>query len=329
MEAKSERLKKFGRASRGSVSVLVFQEQNHQGAASNTYFLSVLSSTQKEQLCTNTSDTVGWKRKPPPYVDHLDITVNFSSHHVAPASLFAPLSLFMPDAIVQYDHLDPHIHEDRRLVLLANFPEDPNVLEHLKLDDWKKVFPYLDRLKRARLLGGLGMRHMKISRCLHWKLRQSVEAYLGFVFQSIVSGTYRVKALTLRYALLAIGIEVQAGGDGCVQLTNIDHHEDKGFKLSRLAITDRWGMYREFDIDGNHLHARPCRKMRTNTGCPRALQFDGCGCACPYLHARSSELGKWLVASARNETSKQPTPWDRLLAHKDDDGLCYCLVSRT
>ena len=60
--------------------------------------------------------------------------------------------------------------------------------------------------------------------------------------------------------------------------------------------------------------------MRTKTGCPRALRFDGCGCACPYLHARSSELGKWLVASARNETSKEPTPWDRLLAHKDDDG---------
>ena len=50
-------------------------------------FLRVLSSTLKEQLCTNTSDTLGWKRKPPPYVDHLDITVNFSNNHVAPASI--------------------------------------------------------------------------------------------------------------------------------------------------------------------------------------------------------------------------------------------------
>ena len=120
-------------------------------------FLSVLSSTLKEQLCTNTSDTLGWKRKPPPYVDHLDITVNFSNNHVALASLFAPLSLFMPDVTVQYNRLRPRIEEDRRLVLLADFPEGPNVLEHLKLDDWKKAFPCLDRLKRVRLLGGLGM----------------------------------------------------------------------------------------------------------------------------------------------------------------------------
>ena len=54
---------------------------------------------------------------------------------------FPPLSLFMPDVTAQYNHLDPHIEEDRRLVLLADFPEGPNVLEHLKLDDWKKTFP--------------------------------------------------------------------------------------------------------------------------------------------------------------------------------------------
>ena len=67
--------------------------------------------------------------------------MNFSNNQVAPASLVAPLSLFMPDVTVQYNRLDPHIEEDRRLVLLANFPEDPNVLEHVKLDDWKKVSP--------------------------------------------------------------------------------------------------------------------------------------------------------------------------------------------
>ena len=90
--------------------------------------------------------------------------------------------------------------------------------------------------------------------------------------------------------------------------------------MTRFAITDRWGMYREFDECGNRLHACPCHKMRTKTGCPRALRFDGCGCACPYLHARSSELGKWLVASARKEARREPAPWDRLLALKDSRG---------
>ena len=42
---------------------------------------------------------------------------------------------------------------------------------------------------------------------------------------------------------------------------------------------------------------------------------------CLPVPARPQQrAGKWLVASARNETSKEPTLWDRLLAHKDDDG---------
>ena len=176
-------------------------------------------------------------------------------------------------------------------MLVADFPEDPNVLERLKLDDWKKAFPFLERLERVRLLGGLGMRLMGISRCLHWELRQSVEGHLGFVLQSILTGAYPITVLTLSSALLAIGIEVQSGDHGRVELTNIDLHQKKGFKLTRFAITDRWGMYREFDEDGGQLHARVCHKMRTKTGCARALRFDGCGCDCPYLHARSSELG--------------------------------------
>ena len=135
-----------------------------------------------------------------------------------------------------------------------------------------------------------------------------------------MSGAPPVKVLTLKSALLAVGIEVQSGGDGCVQLTNIDLHQEKGFKVTRFAITDRWGMYREFDEDGGQLHARVCHMMRTKGGCPRALRFQGCGCACPYLHARSSELGKWLVASARKEARKGPRPWDRLLALKDSKG---------
>ena len=235
----------------------------------------------------------------------------------------------MPDAIVQYDHLDPHIHEGRRLVLLANFPEGPNVLEHLKLDDWKKVSPCLDRLKRVRLLGGLGMRLMQISRCLHWELRQSVEGYLGFVLQSIVTGAYPIAVLTLSSALLAVGIEVQSGDHGRVELTNIDHHQEKGFKVTRFAITDRWGMYREFDECGNHLHARPCRKMRTKTGCPRALRFDGCGCACPYLHARSSELGNGSQPALGTRPAKSRRPGIAFWLTRMTTAVCYCLVSRT
>ena len=222
--------------------------------------------------------------------------------------------------------MDPHDQEDRRLLLLADFPENPNVLEHLQLDDWKKEFPFLDQLKKVRLLGGRGMRLMGISRCLHWELRQSVEGYLGFVLQSIVTGTYPIEILTLRSALLAVGIEVKPRdhgwpGDGArLGLTNIDMHQEKGFKVNRFAITDRWGMYREFDEDGGQLHARPCHNMRNRHGCARALRFSLCGCACPYLHARTSGLGKWLVSIARKEIRKEPPAWDRLVAHKDGQG---------
>ena len=255
-----------------------------------------------------------------PYVDHLDITVPYTTEYIAPPLLFPPLSLLMPDEIVDYDSQDPHVQEDRRLVLVAHCPENPNVLEHIQLDNWILEWPRLDRVKRVRLLGGLGMRLMGISRCLHWELRQSVEGYLGFVLQSIITGAYPARVLDLRNALLTIGIEIQDGGRGHVQLTNINLHAKKGFKLTRFAITDRWGMYREFDEDGGQLHARVCHKMRTTGGCPRSLRFQGCGCACPYLHARSSELGKWLATNARNEACKEPTAWHRLLAIKDRRG---------
>ena len=103
-------------------------------------------------------------------------------------------------------------------------------------------------------------------------------------------------------------------------VTDIDQHAEKGFQASRLAITDRWGMYREFDERGTHLHARVCHRMRTKNGCPNYLDFHLCGCACPYMHARSSEIGQWLIASARGLEVKPPTPWHRGLAHKDAAG---------
>ena len=42
---------------------------------------------------------------------------------------------------------------------------------------------------------------------------------------------------------------------------------------------------------------------------------------CLPVPARPQQrAGKWLVASARNGARKEPTPWDRLLAHKDSRG---------
>ena len=127
-------------------------------------------------------------------------------------------------------------------------------------------------------------------------------------------------ALLFSDVLLAIGIRVQGGGFSSMVVTDIDKHTEKGFQASRLAITDRWGMYREFDESGTQLHARVCHRMRTRKGCPKYLEFHLCGCACPYMHARSSEIGQWLVASARGLEVKPLTPWHRGLAHKDAAG---------
>lgn len=59
-------------------------------------FQSTLAHITKEQLCSNASSTRGWKRQPPPYVDHVDMIVEYSNKVVSLPSLFAPLSLFMP-----------------------------------------------------------------------------------------------------------------------------------------------------------------------------------------------------------------------------------------
>ena len=40
----------------------------------------------------------------------------------------------------------------------------------------------------------------------------------------------------------------------------------------------------------------------------------------PYACARSRDLGRWLIAYARKETDKLPTPWDCAIAHKDAHG---------
>ena len=86
----------------------------------------------------------------------------------------------------------------------------------------------LDLLKTVRLLGGLGVRIMGITHTLRWELRQSVEADLGCVLQSILSRALPICVLPLRSDLRTIGIEVRPGGNGCVMLTDIDLHKDKG-----------------------------------------------------------------------------------------------------
>ena len=105
-----------------------------------------------------------------------------------------------------------------------------------------------------------------------------------------------------------------------MRVTNTDAHADKGFRLARCAITDRWGNHREFNDVGDRLLARICHCVRKSGGCRKYLRFHNCGCACPYMHARTSELGKRLLASARDETTKDPTPWDCAVACKDAQG---------
>lgn len=103
-------------------------------------------------------------------------------------------------------------------------------------------------------------------------------------------------------------------------VTDMDDHAQHGFMSTRVAITDRWGPYREFAVDGGMLCARICHGMRGKGGCDKHLQSNGCGCACPYMYTRSSKLGKRFTAVARGNVDKTVKAWDRLIAHKDGQG---------
>ena len=75
---------------------------------------------------------------------------------------------------------------------------------------------------------------MGLDRVLHCELRQSVEAYLGFVLLGIISGNFPVIEISFSEALLAIGMVVQPGGLGSMQVTDTDAHADKripGFQV--------------------------------------------------------------------------------------------------
>ena len=231
--------------------------QTQQDETATVYsMVSVISNIQKEQLCTNASILLGWRRGPPPYVDHFDVTAAYSNTFVAPPSLFPPLSLLHQNDTLPVDAESLQVLEDVQLVAPAFLPEDPDILPLLKVAEWNELYPALDNLKKLRLIGGLGKRIMGLDRLLHWELRQSLEGYLGFVLHCIVSGECSMTALLLSDALLAIGIRVQGKGCSSMMVTDIDKHAEKGFQASRLAITDRWGMYREFNGSGTHLHAR-------------------------------------------------------------------------
>ena len=199
-------------------------------------------------------------------------------------------------AIVHYDDVaqtEPQIYEDVHLQVLANLKEDCDVLPFLHLDKWFQLFPYLDPCIRIRLLGGLGKRILSLDRLFHAELRQSVEAYLAFILHTIAYGNCHYRTLSVSELLRTVGIRLEQGHPECgfLEVIDIDHHATKGFEPTHFAITDRWGMYREFNEDGTQLHARVCYHMRKAGGCKRYLDFHDCGCACPYMHARSSELG--------------------------------------
>ena len=126
--------------------------------------------------------------------------------------------------------------------------------------------------------------------------------------------------------LQAIGIDISPK-EGVAPLATLettsidrDRHVQHQLAPDRFAITDRWGMYREFDPSGNVLHARYCHHMNKRGGCPHMLNFHRCGCACPYMRARSYELAKWLTEQARNGNVRDPPRWHYGLHHKDSQG---------
>ena len=57
-----------------------------EGANLNS-LLSILKQIRKEQLCTNASTTPGWNRPPPPYVDHFNICLLYTSPSPRDATL--------------------------------------------------------------------------------------------------------------------------------------------------------------------------------------------------------------------------------------------------
>ena len=92
----------------------------------------IIAQIKKEQLCTNASSMSGWKRGPPPYIDHFDVSVPYSNTFVALPSLFPPLSLLYQEHTLPGDGESLQVPEDAHLVVRAFLPEDPDILPLLK-----------------------------------------------------------------------------------------------------------------------------------------------------------------------------------------------------
>ena len=164
---------------------------------------------------------------------------------------------------------------------------------------------------------------------LHWELRQSLEAYMGFVLLVALSDNLPADTqLKITDLLITVGISVYriAPAEGIMELRIPEyskHHQnwhlECGLAVNRLCITDRWGKYREFDDTGTRLIARPCHRNKER-GCPEALAFLGCGCACPYMHARHFRLANWMMNKCRDSTTENLSGWPLDVAHKTRAG---------
>ena len=287
--------------------------------------MSWISSMHKEMLCSNASVELGWRRPPPAYIDHFDVTIDYDHDAVSFPSILPPMSVFHPPKHMAYPPTHGlQMHEDVHLLLAARLQDDPDILPLMHLGHWRHLFntTNLDALKKGRLLGGRAKRLLSLDTLLHWELRQSVEAYLGHVMQAIAHDTHRVPQFRVSDALRTLGIELTGAHDSepYRASTEPDQHQTRGFRPDRLGITDRWGKYREFDERGEKLHAQWCHSSRSANGCPIYLSFDGCGCACPYMHARTADLARWLTENARDPATKPPTPWNRDVHPKDSTG---------
>ena len=103
-------------------------------------FLNVFALTQKEQLCSNASSAPGWKRSPPPYVDHFDITVEYSNNFVALPSLFPPQTPLGEPVSIHCDANDLYVEEDVQLHVHAMLPMDGEFFPYSRLRGGRVCF---------------------------------------------------------------------------------------------------------------------------------------------------------------------------------------------
>ena len=104
-------------------------------------FLNVFQKIKKEQLCSNASSTHGWKRNPPPYIDHFDVWVEYSNKVVAMPSLFPPLTPFGKATPIDCSRGNLQVEEDVLLRVHAMLPSDADIVPFLKITEWKILFP--------------------------------------------------------------------------------------------------------------------------------------------------------------------------------------------